>query len=211
MPSDYQLWEAWRSGDTEAGRELFARHFEAVYRFLFNKLGDAAVDDIVQQTFMACIESNSRFENRSSFRSFILGIANNKLYKHVRTTTRQRIDGPPDSQRYQVSLAEAIAGAREQQLLLKALRALPLELQVLLELSYWEELTNREVADIVQIPVGTLKSRLRKARTQLQVELEHLASSTALRRSTVDNFDKWIASIRAMAARPPSDDPTQAG
>jgi len=207
MSSDFELWEAWRHGDTAAGRELFARHFEAVYRFLFNKLGDASVDDIVQQTFMACIESNATFENRSSFRTFILGVANNKLYKHLRATTRQRIDGPPNSQRYQVSLAEAIAGAREQQLLLKALRALPLDLQVLLELSYWEELTNREVAEVVQIPVGTLKSRLRKARSQLHVELERLASSNALRRSTVDNFDRWIASIRAMGVNPSTDAP----
>ena len=50
--TDFELLEAWREGDQRAGKELFARHFDSIYRFFRSKVDDAA-EDLTQQTFLA--------------------------------------------------------------------------------------------------------------------------------------------------------------
>ena len=79
--------------------------------------------------------------------------------------------------------------------MLGGLRRLPLSLQILLELSYFEGLTDRELAALEAIPIGTLKSRLRKARTELERAMAAVGSSEVLM-STTQDFAGWIASLR---------------
>jgi RNA polymerase sigma factor (sigma-70 family) len=195
--TDFELLDRWRAGDPDAGRRLFARHFESVYRFFFNKVGDAT-DDLVQQTFLACVESRDVFAGRSAFRTFLFGIAKNKLYKHMRSAARSRVDGPVSTRADSLSMAAALARRQEQRLLLRALRELPLDLQILLELAYWEALTDRELAELSELPVGTIKSRLRKGRKLLEQHMTALARSQPELRSTLEGFDAWAASIRAL-------------
>lgn len=193
--ADVALLEAWRAGDDRAGRDLVARHFAAVYRFFANKLG-GDVDDLVQQTFLACVEGRDRVGG--GFRAYVFGIARNRLYRHFRDRgyrepAEQSIAALADGM---TSVGEALARRQEQKLLLRALRRIPIELQIALELAYWEELTDREVAEILEIPVGTLKSRLRKARALLDAEMTELAGDDALLASTTAGFDGWIAAVR---------------
>lgn len=203
MLSDFELLDAWRGGDADAGRLLFERHFEAVYRFFFNKVGDET-DDLLQQTFLACVEGRDSFQKRSSFRAYVLGIAKNKLFKFVRSKARNRIDGPPTTGALieRGSIASALAREDEQRLLLRALRELPIDLQIALELAYWEELTDRELAAVLELPMGTVKSRLRKARRLLDDALAELANSPGMHRATIDDFDTWVRSIRALVLSP---------
>lgn len=198
MPADdFELLEAWRGGDASAGRALFERHFDIVYRFFFNKVGDAT-DDLLQQTFLTCVERRDAFRGESGFRTYLLGIARNKLLHHLRAQGRSRIDGPPPSIPDEFSLASAMARHDEQKLLLKGLRSLPTDLQVALELSYWEGFTDRELGELLGIPTGTVKSRLRKARQLLDDAMKRQAVSADLLRSTVDSFQAWISSIQAL-------------
>ena len=85
----------------------------------------------------------------------------------------------------------AVAAQRDRDLL-GALRSLPLESQVVLELHYWEDLSATELAEVLDMPVGTVKSRLRRAKQLLQ---------TALHRGTEapkdDALDAWVRSMRA--------------
>ena len=90
---------------------------------------------------------------------------------------------------------ELLTRHQEQKLLLKGLRRLPLRTQVLLELSYFEGLTDTELADIEQIPLGTIKSRLRKARHDLEAAMREVDGGEILA-STTKNFEEWMASIR---------------
>ena len=84
----------------------------------------------------------------------------------------------------------------EQRLLLRALRALPIELQTLLELAYWEGLSDRELGEVLELPPGTIKSRLRKARQQLEEALPRLARSPDVLLSSRQTLDAWAAGIR---------------
>lgn len=195
---DAALLEAWRAGDPNAGRTLVARHFGAIYRFFANKLG-GDVDDLVQQTFLACVEGRDRVRDAAGFRAYLYGVARNRLMRHFRDR------GAPDDdllvsqlEDSLVSVAEAMANKREEKLLLRALRSLPVDLQIAVELAYWEGLSDREVAGILGMPMGTFKSRLRKARGLLAEAMGRLERDRGVLESTTLGFDGWVASIRAM-------------
>lgn len=197
MSDDHQLVAAWREGDADAGERLVERHLEAIHRFFSNKVR-GSVDDLVQKTFLACVESVEGFEGRSSFRSYLFAIARNVLYRHYRDEggfdplTASVATRMADER----SVADRVATREEQRLLLLALRNLPLELQTMLELAYWEGLADRELAEVLQVPPGTVKSRLRKARSLLDKELTTLAPSPRLLESSRHTLDAWARSIR---------------
>lgn len=200
MQSDFELLEAWRAGDEGSGRELFGRYFDAVYRFFRNKVDDVA-EDLTQQTFMGLVAGRDRFRGDSSFRTYLFMIARKRLYSYLRSLDRQR--EPLEMARVSVvelgfeSPSRAVAVRQEQQLLLQALRRLPVEMQVALELFYWEELSIPEIAEVLETPVGTVKSRLQRSRSRLDAVLGELAQSEAVLRSTMDNFDDWAKDLQA--------------
>ncbi len=197
MDDDASLLVAWRAGDATAGRALVARHFPAVYRFFANKLG-ADADDLVQQTFLAVVEGRDRVRDPAGFRAYLFGVARNRLMRHLRE--RGRFEGDTsvsDLQASLLSVAEAMVQRQQERLLLRSLRRLPLDLQIAIELAYFEGMTDREVAEILDMPVGTLKSRLRKARALLGDAIVALGESSAVAESTTAGIPGWVASIRA--------------
>lgn len=199
MRSDAELFAAWCEGDRIAGSTLFDRHYAAVARFFHNKVDDAARSDLIQNTFLACLEARARFRGDSSFRTYLFSIAHNLLYKHFRGR------GPAaDSLDLEVLTAADLAPSasqlvrvrQEQRLLLEALRRVPVDCQEVLELHYWEELTTYEIADVVGVPHGTAKSRLQRARRLLEEQLTKLAGSPALLESTISSLDAWACDLR---------------
>ncbi len=198
MTTDEELLAIWRAGDGEAGRVLVERHLEAVHRFFANKVRHST-DDLVQKTFLACVESVDGYAGRASFRAYLFAIARHVLFHHYRDAHRD-FDPLTASASTLVhddrSPADQISDREEQRLLLRGLRALPLELQTLVELAYWEGLTDQELAEVVDVPQGTIKSRLRKARGLLEAQLAVLATSPALLESSRLTLEAWAAAIR---------------
>lgn len=203
-PTDIELLEAWRSGDTEAGSALFERHFDCLARFFANKI-PTGLDDLVQQTFLGAVEARDRFRGEAQFKTFLLRIAHNTLCKHYR---RQRVRGEePDFSVTAVqdlgpSPSVVAAKRAEQRILLEALRRIPLDLQVVLELAYWERSSATQIAEILELPPGTIKTRIRRAKQLLREAIEALSGSAAELQSTVDGLDRWADSLRRMVATP---------
>jgi len=206
LPTDAQLLQAWRGSNDEAGNELVRRHFMSVYRFFVNKVGSAdEVDDLLQRTFLACVEGRDRVRDDASLRGYILGIARNQVLMYVRRRQRDRKTSSTD-----VSMAaltgtpsQVVAAHEEEKLLLMALREISLELQTVIELYYWEELSVAQMAEILEIPPGTVKSRLFRARDALRQQLSAMDVSAAIRKTTVDGFERWARSLRAVLEREP--------
>ncbi len=208
--TDFELLEAWRDGDEPAGRQLFERHFDGVFRFFRNKVDDAA-EDLTQQTFLGCVQGKDRYRGEASFRTYLFTIARNRLYTHLRDRQRFRavvevgqqsiveLGANPDHDA--VSPSSLVAAREEHRLLLKAMRRLPLEMQLALELHYWEGMTVVEIALVVDTATGTIKRRLQRARQRLDGILEQLAGSEELRRSTTDNFADWALELRYMVGK----------
>jgi RNA polymerase sigma-70 factor (ECF subfamily) len=208
--SDVELLEAWRGGDERAGRELFERHFDSIYRFFRSKVDDAA-EDLTQQTFLGCVRGKQVFRGDASFRTYLFTIARNRLYTHIRD--RQRRDAAIEVGEQSVadlglaSPTEALAAQQEQKLLLVAMRRLPLDMQIALELHYWEGLSVREISEVVEAPEGTIKRRLQRARMRLDELIGELAQTDSLRHSTLTGFETWAAGLRAeLGARRSGDD-----
>ena len=88
--SDLTLLDAWRAGDKAAGDRLFVRHFAAVDRFFRNKVGADSIQDLIQRTFMVCVERPDNFHRGSSFRTYLLGIAHNILREYYRAKSKHR-------------------------------------------------------------------------------------------------------------------------
>jgi RNA polymerase sigma-70 factor (ECF subfamily) len=169
MENESELLARWRAGDTEAGGELFGQSFPSIRRFFANKANDV-VEDLIQETFARCLTSFATFEGRSSFRAFALGIARNVLLEYYRRRTKQEsVDfGVTSVVAMDPSPSQYAAEAQENVRVNEALRSLPLDHQIALELRYWENLSVVEVAEITCVPVGTVKSRLFAARKGLQ-------------------------------------------
>lgn len=194
--TDEDLLREWGAGDRAAGGELVIRHFAAVERFFAYKARDA-MDDLVQRVFLLCAESAASFRGQGSVRAFIFGIARNVLCEHIRGRQRDGAVPIDFSARSIVDLVPGVAtlvGQREgQRLLVLALQKLPLDLQLLLELYYWEELGMDELAAALAIPPGTVKSRLHRARALLKEAIDALPAEGAQRESGQALLAGWLA------------------
>ena len=100
--------------------------------------------------------------------------------------------------------SQAHALGDEQRIVLEGLRRIPLEYQTALELFYWEELPVVELAEVLDVPVGTVKTRLRRGRQLLEQKIGELAASSERLQTTLTNLDEWAKSLREKLQR---DDP----
>lgn len=197
--SDFDLLGAWRGGDAAAGNRLLRRHFKAVHRFFRNKI-DGDIDDLIQRTFLGLVEALPRFREHAQFKTFLLAVARNQLLLHFRERARDKARDAEDVSVHDLGVSAAPSGflalREEQQLLLTALRRLPLALQMTVELFYWEKLGVDDVGLVLDIPAGTVKSRLARARDGLRQILEQLAAAPATRENTINDLEQWASSLR---------------
>jgi RNA polymerase sigma-70 factor (ECF subfamily) len=196
--TDGELLERWRGGDAASGETLFERYYDMVERFFLNKV-TSGVQDLVQETFIRCVESRDRIRDEDRFRVYMFGIAYNVLSAHL----RERYRGDRAVDLGEVSVCDLapgpgslIARQREHRLLIEALRNIPVDDQVILELHYWEQLTTSQMADALGIPIGTARGRLQRARTRLEDTMQRLAESPQDLVSTVSHLDEWAAECR---------------
>ena len=199
MTADRQLLERWRAGDRRAGNQLFQRHFDAVSAFFETKV-QRDVEELVQATFMACVQNIDSFRRESSFRTFLFAIARRKLYRYYRSKRRHgdKLDF------HLTSVAELKTGVRtnlgkeeDQQHLLHALSALPVEQQILLELHYWEEMDAAALAEVFDVTPSTVRSRLHRARNALRKLVEKQTQLPLTVTRSVEDFDQWARRVRA--------------
>ncbi|MCY1059945.1 sigma-70 family RNA polymerase sigma factor [Nannocystis sp. SCPEA4] len=187
---DHELHRRWVAGDLAAGAALFDRYFDPITRFFRHKIGTASTavhDDLIQTTFTTCIAVRERFRGEGSFRSYLFGIAYNVLRRYLEQRAREvQLDLGTASLQDLAPGVSTRAGARaEQTLLHAALRGLPVDLQLALELFYWESMSAREMAEILRVPEGTVRSRVRRARMLLRERLAVLAGDASERRAAL--------------------------
>lgn len=173
--TDLELLAQWCDGSDRAGDLLLKRSFGLLYRFFINKVGDAT-DDLVQQTLVACVRHKDKIRESGAFRMYLLKIARSRLFDYLRAMRRHA--GHVDDDFEQLSIAQTglsgtsrLGRVQAAMRVRDALRRLPVELQVVVELHYWEEHSTAEMAEVLEVPQGTVKSRLRRAREQLETDL----------------------------------------
>ena len=163
------MLDAWCDGDRRSGDVLVRKYFAAVHRFFRNKAWDES-DDLAQTTFLRCVAMRERFQRRSSFRTFLFSVARHVLYEHYRSKAGGAQFDPAGSSVADLdpSPSRIVSELEWQREFLAALRQIPAEFQMVLELYYWEGLGTHEIAEVVGVPRGTVKSRLHHARKRLE-------------------------------------------
>ena len=190
------LLERWRAGDTTAGEQLFARHFDSIYGFFETKC-EADADELTQATFLACLRAKDQFRGASSFRTYLFTIARHELYRILRERQRnERLDFELSSIAELVSSAGTrLARNQEHKRLIEALRQLPVEQQTLLELHYWEDMGISDLASVFESPEATIRTRLFRARKALRDRMEGSVPAEVLADETLNSMDMWAKRV----------------
>jgi RNA polymerase sigma-70 factor (ECF subfamily) len=169
-----------------AAREVYQRHGPALLRFGLTMTGClATAEDIVHDTFIEWLRHPHRYDaSRGPLRAYLYGVARHQLAKVLRLTARYRSGTPSNAdlesdpaEPEHVTLAEADAPLDEQidraqalERVRAAIRALPSHYREVVALCDMEELPYTLVAEICRCPVGTVRSRLHRARALLAAE-----------------------------------------
>jgi RNA polymerase sigma factor (sigma-70 family) len=173
--SDLELLDAWRAGDTRSGDELVSRHWTSISRFFRAKVGDDGAD-LISQTFLACVEGKDRIEG-DNVKAYLFAVARRRLADHFRRRARAPAVDFGLSSLADLATGPATELGRRQrgELLRDGLARIPLDDQIALELAYFESLSTRELASVLEVPENTVRSRLSRARDKLRAVLSELA------------------------------------
>jgi len=195
--TDRELLARWSTGDSDAAERLVTRHFDAMVRFFQTKAGDAA-EDLVQTTFLRCGEQAAKFRGQGSVRAFLYGIARRVLYEHYRA--KKRHGGPPLHESAVLDLNPGVATLAaqrdDQRVLVRALQSIPIAYQVAIELYYWEGMSVREVAEVLEVAEGTVKSHLFRGREALRDAIEQVPASVGETASVRLMVQDWIDEVQ---------------
>lgn len=179
-PTNEQLLADHLQGAPAAFRTLVERHHVELFRFVVRFTGStAAAEDVVQDAFLQVHLAAASFDPQRKFKPWLFTIAANKARDHLRSRTRKKevpldasVDGDEDSDggRFLALMAdngptpfENVEEAEKIALVRKTVDQLPPALREVLILAYFHQFPYKEMADILDIPLGTVKSRLHAA------------------------------------------------
>jgi RNA polymerase sigma factor (sigma-70 family) len=163
MISDESLMLDFQSGSREAFEELFARYRDPLYGFFQRRLHAVErADDLTQETFLAVIRATSRYEPRALVRTYLYGIA----LKLLAVERRQQMKNTP---RESAAPEPSFDTAPDKSLWIRqALEKLDATEREILMLREYEQLSYSEIADLLRIPLNTVRSRLFRSRMALK-------------------------------------------
>ncbi|MBT8215599.1 MAG: sigma-70 family RNA polymerase sigma factor [Acidimicrobiia bacterium] len=177
MSEDTALLERFLAGDQEAFNALMRAHEDRVFaialRMMRNR--DAALD-ATQETFLTLYRKADRFHHQSAFSTWLYRVTINTCYDQLRKQKRRRADplpetnDPPDAHS-----ADELLGAELRPDLAAALQTLPEDFRTAVVLSDFEGHSLETVAEILEVPIGTVKSRLFRGRRLLAQKLGNLS------------------------------------
>jgi RNA polymerase sigma-70 factor (ECF subfamily) len=164
--TDEQLMVAFARGSQDAFTELFSRYKQPLYGFFHRRLADPIyADELTQDTFVAILRASTRYQPAALFRTYLYAIAFKILRTHRRKMAfRATFFGANSSHR-----EPSVQSTAEPDLLLRdAVAKLDARDREVLLLREFEQLTYTEIAELINLPVNTVRSRLFRARTALR-------------------------------------------
>ena len=176
--SDGELVGLARDGNADAFQVLYERHASAAYSLAYRMCGvQGMAEDVVQEAFLSVWRRLDRYDvERGPLRSWLLGIVHNGAIDRLRQSgahDRRRASGAgieerleaPQRTDFEVQQREDANQVRS------ALRQLPSEQRRVIELAYFDGLTHTQIASMLELPVGTVKGRMRLGLTKLRTLL----------------------------------------
>ena len=171
-------------GDEEAFTRLYRRHQGPLYRFALRMCGHPwAAEEIVQDVFMTLIREPKKFDpERGTVGAFLYGVARNRVLKHLERSPRdfsleeklERESGMQARITERFTPAEWAEAVERREQVRVAVLELPIEFRETVVLCELEEMSYEEAANLLECPVGTIRSRLHRGRALLSAKLEML-------------------------------------
>jgi RNA polymerase sigma-70 factor, ECF subfamily len=175
--TDEAIFARYIEGDKAAFEELVERYYKQIYRFLVRFTGRPHLaEDLIQDVFMKVYRSAHTFDPAKKFRPWLYSIAGNRARDALRSAGRseKQIFFKNSGDEEPVSLENMVPGipsAPDTQLIAQettekvkeALQEMPETLRAILILAYYDQMPYKDIADALEIPLGTVKSRLHKA------------------------------------------------
>ena len=163
-------------GDADAVSTLFARHHTSIYRYAVHMCGRDAGDDIVQETFLTVMRQPGRYDpQRGPVIGYLLGIARNLALRRLASRPGafavefDEREETPDSE--QETALDSLTRMELVETVRAAIRSLPPPYREVLVLCELQEFDYAAAAGIIECPIGTIRSRLHRARTLLAAKL----------------------------------------
>ena len=168
--SDNRLMEDVKDGRVEKMAVLFEKHHVALFNFFMRLTGNRSIsEDLVQEVFMRMLKYRATYQGRSKFTLWMYQIARNA---HIDFLRKKKNTLPLDEQwnepiTAEASPAEKLEGGQEAKLLRQALAQLPLKKREVLILSRYQNLKYKEIAELMDCHIGTVKAHVHRAIKEL--------------------------------------------
>jgi RNA polymerase sigma-70 factor (ECF subfamily) len=182
--TDEQLIARFQSGDEQAFTELVKRYRDRLTNFVYQFLGDLEqAEDVVQDTMFKLYEKKHYYREIAKFSTWIYTIARNlantELRKRKRRKTTLLSQMTRDERDYEIpaiqsDVGQAIQSEYVEKRIQAAIKELPEHFKTVIILRDIQELSYDDISNIVGVPLGTVKSRINRARLQLQADLNDL-------------------------------------
>ncbi|MBV9943805.1 MAG: sigma-70 family RNA polymerase sigma factor [Solirubrobacterales bacterium] len=183
--ADEELIEQVREGDTMAFEVIFDRHGDAAFSLAYRMCGRRGLaEDVVQEAFLSLWRSGVRYErSRGSVRAWVLGIVRNKAIDTFRRETAKAgrdvhddtaIEGIPA----RVRIDGEVERREDSERVRGAVAELPSEQRHVIELAYFGGFTHSQIADLLELPAGTVKGRMRLGLQRMRLSLDDSTGMT---------------------------------
>ena len=182
--SDEQLMSLFQGGDENAYIELVDRYKDKLINFIFNYLGDLeSSEDVVQETMIKLYQKKHYYKEIAKFSTWLYTIAKNlantELRKRKQRKTTLLSQFSKDDKTYELPSNDPEPGQEIQtdivnKIIRDAVDQLSEKFKIVIVLRDIQGLSYEDISEIINVPIGTVKSRINRARLQLQVELKHL-------------------------------------
>ena len=179
--SDEQLMSLFQGGDENAYIELVNRYKDKLINFIFNYLGDLeSSEDVVQETMIKLYQKKHYYKEIAKFSTWIFTIAKNNALTELRKNKRKQTDSlwTEDGKVIDINSKEQSLDVKVQNeiaidQLNKFLDEIPENFRMAVVLRDFQELSYDEISKILEIPIGTIKSRINRGRIQLAEKMKH--------------------------------------
>jgi RNA polymerase sigma-70 factor, ECF subfamily len=176
--ADEDLMQLMRQGDAQAFEVIYERHANAAFSLAYRMTGRrGAAEDVVQEAFLSLWRSGARYDRtRGSVRTWVLGIVHNRaidaLRRNLRHDTRRASDEGIE-ERFEAKERTDLQAARSEEAaeVRSALDTLPEEQSKAIELAYFGGFSHSEIATMLDMPIGTVKGRIRLGLEKLRGQL----------------------------------------
>ena len=190
--SDEQLISLFQGGDENAYIELVNRYKDKLINFIFNYLGDLeSSEDVVQETMIKLYQKKHYYKEIAKFSTWLYTIAKNLANTELRRRKQRKTtllsQFSKDDKTYELPSNDPEPGQEIQtdivnKIIRDAVDQLSEKFKIVIVLRDIQGLSYEDISEIINVPIGTVKSRINRARLQLQVELKHLKKQEYLQK-----------------------------